>query len=1369
MKLHLPKALFTAVMALFAVGGITANAMTTTTTSREVTIDTSSTYDGGAFSYANGTITLNTSPSTFNATIDLDYDAFANVSTMKDLLYVNTTGSVWGFVAAGDGTIAGKWDTNDTPYTSNATIMSATDLAALATGTDGDTDRLISGLKVALQSGNPGTKMTTSDDTTVYLCSGLTQGSKTFNSVALDTTLISSITLTDSLAAYTFTNASGTWTKTYEGAGVVNATATKVQLNGGDAGSANTNTKPIVVGGSGYLHLEAWGQGTVNLDDDVYIGSSTHNVSAYQNAEHFGVIRISNDGNYGANLSGNIYLVEDSSIKGTGDQAINISGTLTDKAVPTGDADATVDGNYTLTLGGAGFELSGKVDLGGLNLVQGYTSNFSSFAGEMLISSSNAKVGTLTVGENTTLTVTGSLTLGSGVSNEGTLDWSNGTIVFENLDGDGYEFAPTEFYNKTTDGKTTSANGYAYTGKILLANGTITTTENTSISGDGLDTWEYVDGKGLIGTLADSTFDTTKFYVTSGTVKLSKTEASSDGIVYDDNSASTYVVQTGATLDVYFNTNNFNGDYALVGKTIQLKEGAKLTNTGGNGSTSWQMLNTVELLGNAKVEATAGNNYGFQASSGNESTLNLNGHELEKIGDGEFWLLNTTVSAGTIKITNGSLKVINKNSNASAADIVLNGSSAKLTVTADKALSVKSLSGTGTVDGAGTVTAGTLTLDGTMSLTDGKIAANAFTVSGGTLAMSGDAVLDLRGMYTNLSGGAGEGQPSLNVLLTSLKNGVTTGDTSYVLATGTTNANYTNDAGNINLRGNAELACHIVFTNNLGINGRAAWGQNPPFSITMKNGGSIKVGETGTGVLSLVTGTSLVMENGSSVEAGAVVLGHNAGQALSDTQTGNETRYYGKITMDGDDSKLKVDKITFNGSAANAVSVTDGVVEFTNTGNVTGSIISAADNDDKGTVSFNGTELVANNSWALASDSANVTMDLSGVTFNIAADKSVSLSGAHVQVDGANTVKGTGKLAFVGGLDNHLSDSASLAVKSGAKVTWNADSVSVEALNANTDATVSKAAINAASVSVNTATTTEVQAITGASEVSVEGGQKLTVSGASDMAKLTVNAGSSVDVSGNLVLSNTLAVAGENALSVTGGALTLSNGITINLTGLDIVDGKTSYTLATADNGVSLQNYTITGLDLTGTMYEGYRMTISPMDSNAAAGISLLAGEGNTNTNALVLTLEQNTTPLTQVTVTGAQGYDSASNVLTLTTNIADIDDYSGIASTLAATVTDSLWEQLVKDYGIGTLVNIALVDGAGNYFDLDGADNVGTGDDVALTINGIGVNAPAPTYSAVGNGAAVGPYVTSYIPEPTTGTLSILALAGLMIRRRRR
>lgn len=273
------------------------------------------------------------------------------------------------------------------------------------------------------------------------------------------------------------------------------------------------------------------------------------------------------------------------------------------------------------------------------------------------------------------------------------------------------------------------------------------------------------------------------------------------------------------------------------------------------------------------------------------------------------------------------------------------------------------------------------------------------------------------------------------------------------------------------------------------------------------------------------------------------------------------------------------------------------------------------------------------------------------------------------------------------------------------------------------------------------------------------------------MADMTVSNGG--QVKGNsMTVTNSMTISNSDAFDLTG-ALVMS-GATVNLSGftLDTTTAQDTYvyTLGTAAGGITAD----ASISFTGINVDGYTATLAAMATVPTAGAAMLADTSATN-NYLVLTLVKDAvtpppaTELTQVTVTGAQGYDSASNVLTLTTNIADIADYSGIASTLAATVTDSLWEQLVELYGIGTLVNIALVDGAGNYFDLDGADNADTGDDVALTINGIGVNTPAPTYSAVGNGAAVGPYVTSYIPEPTTGTLSILALAGLMIRRRRR
>jgi|GEM_PF-3109269 len=477
----------------------------------------------------------------------------------------------------------------------------------------------------------------------------------------------------------------------------------------------------------------------------------------------------------------------------------------------------------------------------------------------------------------------------------------------------------------------------------------------------------------------------------------------------------------------------------------------------------------------------------------------------------------------------------------------------------------------------------------------------------------------------------------------------------------------------------------------------------------------------------------------------------------------------------------------------------------------------------KGTVVFESGTTLNNNSFDLDTyaNGSNSTVEIAGATGFLGhndtikdIDANIKLSGSGLSMTDGYTDKnytfngdfsgegnftmgditrGTASFTFKGDMSG-WTGTLQQNGGTGTGWTWNYEAADGKNTTIANDFALNKAAgvmnvnvTNAAAVEM----TGDVTSQQGTIKLTKDGGSKLTVNNiaanggnvvltgtddnAIEVGNMSIKAGNTVTGAADVTVTNTLTINSSNAISLDG-ALVLT-GATVDLSGftLDTTTAQDTYvyTLGTAAGGINPDDPDAS-ISFTGINVDGYTATLAAMATVPTAGAAMLADVSATN-NYLVLTLVKDTvTPppapeLTQVTVTGAQGYDAASNVLTLTTNIADIADYSGIASTLAATVTDSLWEQLVKQYGIGTLVNIALMDEAGNLFDLDGTDNVGTGDDVALTINGIGVNAPAPTYSAVGNGAAVGPYVTSYIPEPTTGTLSILALAGLMIRRRRR
>ena len=209
------------------------------------------------------------------------------------------------------------------------------------------------------------------------------------------------------------------------------------------------------------------------------------------------------------------------------------------------------------------------------------------------------------------------------------------------------------------------------------------------------------------------------------------------------------------------------------------------------------------------------------------------------------------------------------------------------------------------------------------------------------------------------------------------------------------------------------------------------------------------------------------------------------------------------------------------------------------------------------------------------------------------------------------------------------------------------------------------------------------------------------------------------------------------------GALTLANGVTVDVTDLTLTDGTYSYNLATAANGVTVGTYSVTGL---GDSYSSYAARVSAVDPNAAAGVAAVA-EGNSNTN-LVLTLE-----LVKLTVTSATGYENG--VLTLTT----AEKATGVifGESLDASVSDDIWAQITKDYTLDEEYSITFVGADGTTFDFDGDGTL-----TAPTITFMGETATALTE----NGTIVGTFT---IPEPTTATLSLLALAALAARRRRR
>jgi len=328
------------------------------------------------------------------------------------------------------------------------------------------------------------------------------------------------------------------------------------------------------------------------------------------------------------------------------------------------------------------------------------------------------------------------------------------------------------------------------------------------------------------------------------------------------------------------------------------------------------------------------------------------------------------------------------------------------------------------------------------------------------------------------------------------------------------------------------------------------------------------------------------------------------------------------------------------------------------------------------------------------------------------------------------------------------------------------DSTSGKAAIAGTVEFSGTSAINLESISKNDRATLNVT-ISDTTQGSSK--SQVTVASAITATKLTANATQGVALNGAVTV-DTLEV-GDGGISGSGNVtvntgMTLNAADSVNLTGSlifgagatltlsdslvsTIVQGtETSYTLATAGSiasGVTLSNT----FDWTGTGFSGYELAVQSLSTPAT-----YSGESAAvNYQALVLNLIPTPTPLTTLVVNGAAGYEN--QVLTLTTQEAATGVVFGDA--LDVTISDDIWAQITKDYTLDEEYSITFVGADGTTFDFDGDGTL-----TAPTITFMGETATAFT----GNGTIVGTFT---IPEPTTATLSLLALAALAARRRRR
>ncbi len=247
---------------------------------------------------------------------------------------------------------------------------------------------------------------------------------------------------------------------------------------------------------------------------------------------------------------------------------------------------------------------------------------------------------------------------------------------------------------------------------------------------------------------------------------------------------------------------------------------------------------------------------------------------------------------------------------------------------------------------------------------------------------------------------------------------------------------------------------------------------------------------------------------------------------------------------------------------------------------------------------------------------------------------------------------------------------------------------------------------------------------------------------------LTVQSGT-VTGSGNVTVNNTLTLNAADSINLTG-SLVFGDGATLTLGDSliqTIVNGDaTSYTLATAGSiseGVQLTS----ALNLDGSKFTAYELAVQDITTPAARS----GDAGSTQALVLTLTPAATTPELVEITVNGGSYADG---VLTFTT---EEDLSAGLAAEFSIKFNENTWKSILADNpDMAPEISVAL-DGI-NWTD-EGV--------TMLTINGEGPKGGQLSISS--DGVAAGTFVTAYIPEPTTSTLSLLALAALAVRRRRK
>lgn len=201
------------------------------------------------------------------------------------------------------------------------------------------------------------------------------------------------------------------------------------------------------------------------------------------------------------------------------------------------------------------------------------------------------------------------------------------------------------------------------------------------------------------------------------------------------------VVASGATVDLNGVLDATYG-YTLSGDGVG-GLGALVNNGSAIGNGTAQTTN-LRLAADAAVGGTG--NWALLANSFNPTSLDLGGNTLTKVGSNTLSLVNTTATAGAIRVSAGALALVERSSNLASVALTLdNASGVAFQNSGNFAVSLGSLSGGGGAGGSLALGSGSLNVGGLgSSTTYGGVISGA-----GSLTKSGAGTLTLTGINTH--------------------------------------------------------------------------------------------------------------------------------------------------------------------------------------------------------------------------------------------------------------------------------------------------------------------------------------------------------------------------------------------------------------------------------------------------------------------------------------------------------------------------------------------------------------------------------------------------------------------------------------------